>query len=140
MDNVFRGQHAGCMRGLTGTAARQAVASVALAMFASGGVPAEAAPGPRWTVVPTATGAALGALVAVSCPSANACVAVGTQDTPGAYSNRLIERWNGARWAVQVSPVPKTAYASSFAATTTCFAVGEYRLGTTPRPLLLHYA
>lgn len=50
-----------------------------------------------------------GSLVGDSCPSATACIAVGSyiaagyEHTPG-HEVALVERWNGRRWSVQPTP------------------------------------
>ena len=88
------------MRGAAGALAVVTVCAVAIAPA----VPARAA-SPRWTVVPTAAGAAYGTLAAVSCPAPTACVAVGTQDSSGS-GVKLIQRWNGTKWAIQATPNP----------------------------------
>jgi hypothetical protein len=59
--------------------------------------------GTSWSLVPTPNVAGIGnELVAVSCGSATACMAVGfTQGGPGAA---LAESWNGTRWSVVRTP------------------------------------
>lgn len=42
---------------------------------------------------------------AVSCPSASACVVVGSYSTSSEYKT-LVETWNGSEWKVQASPTP----------------------------------
>ena len=70
-----------------------------------------------------------GVLRAVACPSRARCFAVG-QFTDGAHVRTLVERWNGASWAVAAQPRPEGATASELfgiacPAVTTCFAVGD---------------
>src|SRR5207249_7878921 len=107
------------------------------------GVRAPSAPAaaPRWTVVPTAAGAAYGHLAAVSCPAPSACVAVGTQDSSGT-GVKLIERWNGTKWVAQLSPTPSGTRSSSLAAvkcssSSFCIAVGQYSTSTVTKTLAL---
>ena len=59
--------------------------------------------GTRWSLVPSPNvGRGGNQLVAVSCVSAAACMAVGfTQGGPG---GTLAERWNGTRWSVVPTP------------------------------------
>jgi hypothetical protein len=45
------------------------------------------------------------ALTGVSCSSASACTAIGTDYTGRGYTE-LAERWNGATWSLQRTPVP----------------------------------
>jgi hypothetical protein len=49
--------------------------------------------------------------------------------------------WNGGGWSITTTPAPAGTIASSFSGVTcgtatNCFAVGEYRLGTSRRPLI----
>src|SRR5262249_28017838 len=48
------------------------------------------------------SGAASSGLSAVTCTSAKNCIAVGTSSTRA--FNALIERWNGTRWSIEMSP------------------------------------
>ena len=61
--------------------------------------------GTRWSLVPSPNlGRSNNELVAVSCASAAACMAVGfTQGGPG---GTLAESWNGTRWSVVPTPNP----------------------------------
>ena len=127
------------MRGAAGALAVVTVCAVAIAPA----VPARAA-SPRWTVVPTAAGAAYGNLAAVSCPAPTACVAVGTQDSSGS-GVKLIQRWNGTKWVAQLSPTPSGARSSSLSAvkcssSAFCIAVGQYNTTTTTRTLALRWS
>src|SRR5690348_67038 len=83
-----------------------------------------------------------GRLVAVSCPSAHNCIAVGSYNTgrleqPGAEplgsTRPLAERWDGRRWALQNVPnPPRSAFtldqsylnAVDCTSTSSCVAVG----------------
>jgi hypothetical protein len=102
--------------------------------------------GTIWGIVTSAnpTGATGASLTGVSCPSATRCVAVGTIFR-ATVVQRLVESWNGTTWSLTGVPVPsgtKTSNLSgvSCATSTSCFAVGEFRLGPTRRPLFERYA
>jgi len=97
-------------------------------------VPAQAAAtaGSTWKVVstPNPAGAEISGLSGVSCTSAHACTAVGSEtasaSSPGAP---LAERWTGSRWRVQSTPAPKGSASSNFygvscASARSCAAVG----------------
>ena len=107
---------------------------------------AEQVNGSDWTVVDS--GFPPGAhprLDAVSCTSANNCVAVGAQSpTDSSFDPpvTLTEQWNGTAWTVVTSPNPAGAAASelvsvSCAAPTSCLAVGDFQVASTgeTRPL-----
>ena len=85
--------------------------------------------GTRWSLVPTPSpGRTDSRLVAVSCVSAAACMAVGfTQGRPG---GTLAESWNGTRWSVVPSPGhPHSAdnlAGVSCVSPTACTAAGWY--------------
>jgi hypothetical protein len=118
------------------------LAAVAAAVVA-GAAPAGAVT-PRWTVVPSAAGASYGTLAAVSCPVANVCVAVGTQNAAG-KSVKLIERWNGKKWVAQISPSPPGATSSHLSAVrcqnvANCVAVGQYSTASTTKTLALRWS
>ena len=96
----------------------------------SGGSPvtlAESWDGTRWTLVRSPNrGRGGNQLVAVSCVSANACMAVGfTQGGPG---GTLAESWNGTRWSVVPTPSPGSTGSDlsgvSCVAANACTAVG----------------
>lgn len=90
---------------------------------------AETAHGGTWTLdspsVRSRSGVIAGAgLTAVSCPSARACIAVGTD------SGALVERFGGSRWAVQTPPAPTGATSLALGAISctspaACTAVGS---------------
>jgi hypothetical protein len=92
--------------------------------------------GAVWSVVasPNAPSNAFSALAGVSCFSATSCVAVGTVGDPFASSRpptkSLIERWNGATWAITASADPAGTTHGSLAgvscpSATGCVAVGS---------------
>lgn len=85
--------------------------------------------GKSWAVLPLASvpGAQVGALRSVSCTSAAACTAVGSYASSSS-SGTVAERWNGARWAVQVTPPALALYGVSCAGTA-CAAAGVDRSG-----------
>jgi len=102
--------------------------------------------GTIWGIVTSAnpTGATGASLTGVSCPSASRCVAVGTIFRQTVLQ-RLVETWNGAGWSLTSVPVPSgtklsTLSGVSCATTANCFAVGDFRLGPTRRPLFERYA
>ena len=77
-----------------------------------------------------------GLLAAVSCTSANACTATGSNFS--STSPTLAERWNGTRWRVQPTPFPSNVDVSkqepelnavSCSSATACNATGEYAPG-----------
>jgi hypothetical protein len=65
----------------------------------------------------------------VSCTTAHACEAVGSDDYPDVVST-LAEVWNGIAWSVQTTPNPGPAesflYGVSCTAANACEAVGYY--------------
>jgi hypothetical protein len=73
-----------------------------------------------------------GALFGISCPSRNACTAVGDV---GVVSRRaLAAGWNGIRWSIEQVPLPRGTTGSSIAAVScpsgnACTAVGEFQTG-----------
>jgi hypothetical protein len=80
--------------------------------------------GTAWTDLtpPTVAGADL---ESISCTSASACTAVGSTGVVP-----VAERWNGASWSLQPTPVPPVAGSASFssvscASATSCTAVGQ---------------
>ena len=120
------------------------VLAAAVVFVVGSGARSASAAAPRWTVVPTAAGAAYGDLAAVSCPAPTACVAVGTQDSSGT-GVKLIERWNGTKWVVQLSPTPAGARSSSLSAvkctsSSFCVAVGQYSTSTVTKTLALRWS
>jgi hypothetical protein len=98
----------------------------------------------RWTITPTAAGAAFGTLSAVSCPAPGVCVAVGTQNAAG-KSVKLIERWTGKKWVAQISPNPPGAQSSHLSAVqctsgASCIAVGQYSTASATKTLALRWS
>jgi hypothetical protein len=91
------------------------------------------AAGSAWKVEPTPNpaGATINELSAVSCTSGRACTAVGSR--AASLSSRtftLAERWNGTRWRIQHTILPKgaesgTLFGVSCASATACTAVGS---------------
>jgi hypothetical protein len=66
----------------------------------------------------------------VSCSSASACVAVGNYTNRKGTTSALAEAWNGTSWALQATPNPTGAEASSLSAVSctsasACTAVGN---------------
>jgi hypothetical protein len=91
---------------------------------------AEAWDGASWTAEPMpAPSGARAAMVAVSCPSATSCVAVGGEPQGGSLTQVLLsEIWDGSTWRLQnVSSPPRVSSALvglSCASATACMAVG----------------
>lgn len=90
--------------------------------------------GSRWRVQRIAvpgTPQTFSDLTAVSCSSATACTAVGTDDAVPA-GNSLIERWNGSTWSTEQAPAGSTELTGVSCTTRTlCTAVGQFVNGPT---------
>jgi len=93
--------------------------------------------GTAWTIkLPASPSGAQGSeLNGVSCPSASACIAVGTYADSTGKILSLAERWNGTSWSLlhTVNPSGGThivLQAVSCAAATACSAVGSYKNGS----------
>src|SRR5215831_13280874 len=86
----------------------------------------QAAPGPR--------GARLSVLFSVSCSSPSACTAVGQAVSNQGASAPLAERWNGTRWRIQATPIPRAGggflAGVACASASACTAVGNSNSGT----------
>jgi hypothetical protein len=89
--------------------------------------------GATWTLtkptVPSGSNAA--GFFAVSCTSSTDCTAVGTYNDSSGTPSPLVERWDGATWAIQPVPAPTGAIASglfgvSCTGTGGCTAVGSF--------------
>jgi len=97
------------------------------------------AAGPVWKLVPSANATLSGGkLQSVSCSSAAACTAVGTDLNTSGINVTLAERWNGTSWQRQPTPNPAEDTAPavdpellgvSCPAADFCEAVGTYQLG-----------
>jgi hypothetical protein len=77
------------------------------------------------------TGASSSVLDGVACSSSTKCEAVGYSESGSGSSVTLAERWNGTKWALQATPNPAGAIASTLKAVacssaTHCEAVGSY--------------
>jgi hypothetical protein len=82
--------------------------------------------GSAWVIqsTPNPAGASLSLLRGVSCTSARACVAVGTEVTPAGRILPLAERWNGSSWSL-IPPAPGGPLAAvSCSSASACTAVG----------------
>ncbi|HLK00620.1 MAG TPA: hypothetical protein VKU39_12025 [Streptosporangiaceae bacterium] len=82
--------------------------------------------GSAWAIqsTPNPAGASLSLLRGVSCTSARACVAVGTEVTSGGRILPLAERWNGSSWSL-IPPAPGGPLAAvSCSSASACTAVG----------------
>jgi hypothetical protein len=83
--------------------------------------------GTEWKIQTTPHSGANDGLLSVSCTSASACTAVGTQ-----HAEVLIQRWNGTEWSIQKGVSVSTGeinYLDGVSCTTAtaCTAVGNYR-------------
>lgn len=98
-----------------------------------------------WQQPPIAAGASEGILGGVSCPSAGACMAVGTSIGPkGDASGSFTDSWNGTGWALESIPRPAVTAltAVSCRSATWCIAVGSVRSSAGPAssvPLALRW-
>jgi len=94
-----------------------------------------------WAVQPTPNPlASQGQLIAVSCSSATACIAVGGRQGRTGAGVTLAESWNGTAWSVQKTPNPPGATESSLAgvsctSATFCIAVGLATSPTSDQPV-----
>jgi hypothetical protein len=125
------------------------VAGIVLSSYAAfAGAPAAAA---SWSLqrMARAPGAASTDPLAVSCPAAGSCIAVGTslvRVNPQLLDNEpLAEEWHGGRWTVSSVPLPSGAtptstqlFGVSCISAERCFAVGTYAGGPLgiPMPLI----
>jgi hypothetical protein len=135
---VIHGIPRGNISSLEGVTCRSATSCVAVGAFSKNGTVltlAERWNGGMWTVQPTQNpgGAARSFLVSVSCPTANACTAVGFSIRPSGADHTLAEHWNGKKWAIQGTPSPagqmsQLTSVSCFSATA-CKAVGTSASG-----------
>ena len=107
---------------------RTRVLACAVIATVAGTAPASAATwSPQATAVPA--GAVATTLRSVSCPAVRFCVAVGTTGPTFSPETALVERWNGATWAldpVPPSPGGRVGELKDVACTSTrrCVAVG----------------
>jgi hypothetical protein len=85
--------------------------------------------GAKWSVVPSPSPASGNFLNGVSCVSATACTAVGSDyETPTAQRT-LVESWNGTSWSVVPSPNRPSSNVLdgvSCVSATACMAVGDH--------------
>ncbi|MDP9331956.1 MAG: hypothetical protein M3Q30_01395 [Actinomycetota bacterium] len=93
--------------------------------------------GTSWTTVSSPNPTTGSVLDGVSCTSATNCFAIGyvVDLNSGQPTFTLVERWNGARWAIVRSANPTGAtssalYGVSCISTRSCFAVGSSSEGT----------
>jgi hypothetical protein len=88
--------------------------------------------GNRWTLqsVPTPSGAFTSSLTAVSCPSTDTCIAVGTSNDGHGADLPLAAQWNGHAWSIQfvASPTSQGGKLAGVSCTsaTACTAVGQF--------------
>ena len=90
---------------------------------------AEAASASGWAVQPT-PGPRGAALVAVSCTSPTACIAVGFNPGSGGSAKAIAERWDGQRWSIQRSPNPRGAVSSRLSGVSCTSAIACTAVGT----------
>lgn len=116
------------------------------AVGSGGGTLIERWNGSTWSLItsPNPAGATASSLTAVSCPTATRCYAAG-DFFKGSSPTRLVETWNGTSWSIVSTPAPAGTIRSSLSGvacstTTNCFAVGEYRLGPSRRPLIERFS
>jgi hypothetical protein len=118
-----------------------AVAAATVVTGASGVLAA----GSGWKIA-AAAGVTLpgGRLESVSCSSADACTAVGTDLDTAGINVTLAERWDGQTWQRQPTPNPREDTVAAVSPELTgvscpaanfCAAVGSYQLGTSPTGL-----
>jgi len=87
--------------------------------------------GTRWTIQPIASPAGdQSGLFAVSCPSAQACIATGLYATRAGTLASLAEAWNGTNWRVVATPDPAGSRGSELLAVSctsanACTAAGD---------------
>jgi hypothetical protein len=94
---------------------------------------AEAWNGRSWTIqgTPEPAGSAGSGFFAVSCASAQVCIAAGDYKDSGGTAMTLAEAWNGTSWTIQATPNPAGATAAglagvSCASAQACAAAGSY--------------
>jgi len=92
--------------------------------------------GARWLTGRAAAPGSSSELIAISCPAAASCYAVGEYNPKGKVTTTaaLIEHWNGKSWAQQTAPMPHGApfgqlVAVSCATVKFCVAVGATGAG-----------
>ncbi len=103
--------------------------------------------GSRWELqtVPNPPGATLGRLAGVSCPTPNACMAVGQIfKPPSMVTVMAAARWDGVRWTALPMPASTRLDGSglhsvSCATPRDCVAVGGAPLGSISGTLVLHW-
>ena len=97
----------------------------------AGGWSTQSAPNPDGGTAPNITAPDL---TAVSCPTANECVAVGSYTTPGGNMAAFAELWNGTNWSLQPTPNTGGDTSTSLLAITCpspakCVAAGTQTVG-----------
>jgi hypothetical protein len=97
----------------------------------AGGWSMQNAPNPDGAIGPSITAPGL---TAVSCPTANECVAVGSYTTPGGSTAAFAELWNGTSWSLQPTPKTDSDTSTSLSAITCpspakCVAAGTQTVG-----------
>ena len=105
---TFKPAPAGPNAFLNGVACTSATACTAVGNQTLAKTLAERWNGHTWSIQPTPSPADGGNLIGVSCPSRASCLAVGGHGNPftGPALGTLAERWDGARWRIQLTPNP----------------------------------
>jgi hypothetical protein len=98
--------------------------------------------GSTWSIQPTPNSTSLNNLIAVSCPTAANCTAVGQGG--GGPGSLAVEHWNGSTWTLRPARLPQGEAGqlnSIFCAGAfSCIAVGEASTGSgAPAPLAEHW-
>jgi hypothetical protein len=120
------------------------VASAAILVLSLVAFPMPAQGAPAWSIVtsPNPSASTGSHLNAATCVNAKNCVAVGYFSTASSKGRLLVERWNGAKWAIVTVPSPTGStggYLNGVVCTsaTFCTAVGYITTATSPgRPLV----
>ena len=96
--------------------------------------------GTSWSAVhsPDPAGADYAELGAVSCTSAQSCIAIGVTDIGKNPDHGFAERWNGTSWTVQHTPAPKGAAYSDLNAVSCSTEQGCTAVGTFGRSISEH--
>jgi hypothetical protein len=120
-----------CSRSGACTAVGSDAGGVFVVREGAGGWSIQSAPNPDGAIAPSITAPGL---TAVSCPTANECVAVGSYTTPGGSTAAFAELWNGTSWSLQPTPKTDSDTSTSLSAITCpspakCVAAGTQTVG-----------
>lgn len=97
--------------------------------------------GKKWSIKRTPNPGTVHDLIAVSCASADSCIAVGDFMNKKLARVALAERWNGVKWSVRHTPDPAGATSTelhgvSCTSARACTAVGDFARGGVYRTLV----